>query len=96
MLAVTAADELVSTKSEHSHDVRPGKIETNKMIHQMKKEATQQIEPVMSNIIATCLQEASDEKAVQLSLPSLAATNRVLNRHKKNLAPSAPIIKGIL
>ena len=43
MLAVTARDELVSTKNEHSHDVRPGKIEANQIMLQMKKEARQQI-----------------------------------------------------
>ena len=26
ILAFTAGDELVSTKNEHSHDVRPGKV----------------------------------------------------------------------
>ena len=35
MLAVTAGDELVSTKM--STDVRPGKIEANQIMHQMKK-----------------------------------------------------------
>ena len=69
MLAVTAGDELVSTKNEHSHDVRPGRIEANQIMHQMKKEARQQIVPINSSIIATCLQEVTDEKAVQLSLP---------------------------
>ena len=57
-------DELVSTKNEHKHDVRPGKIEANQIMHQMKEEARQQIVPVNSSIIASCLQEA-----VQLSLP---------------------------
>ena len=93
MLAVTAGDELVSTKNEHSHDVRPGKIEANQIMHQMKKEARQQIVPVSSSIIATCLQEVTDEKAVQLSLPSRAAINRTLNRQKQNFVPSMPIIK---
>ena len=93
MLAVTAGDELVSTKNEHSHDVRPGKIEANQIMHQMKKEARQQIVPVNSSIIATCLQEVTDEKAVQLSLPSRVAINRTLNRQKQNLVPSLPIIE---
>ena len=94
MLAVTAGDELVSTKNEHSHDVKPGKIEANQIMHQMKKEARQQIVPVYSSIIATCLQEVTDEKAaVQLSLPCRAAMNRTLNRQKQNLVPSLPIIK---
>ena len=35
---------------------------------------------VKSSIIATCLQEALDEKAVQLCLPSQAATNRTLKQ----------------
>ena len=63
MLAVTAGDELVSTKNERSHDVRPGKIEANQIMHQMKKEARQQIVPVNSSIIATCLQEVTDENS---------------------------------
>ena len=88
MLAVTAADELVSTKN-----VRPGKIQANQIMHQMKKEARQQIVPVNSSIIATCLQEVTDEKAVQLSLPCRAAINRTLNHQKQNLVPSLPIIK---
>ena len=41
ILAVTARDELVSTKNEHSHDVRPGKIEANQIMLQMKKSARQ-------------------------------------------------------
>ena len=93
MLAVTAGDELVSTKNEHSHDVRPGKIEANQIMHQMKREARQRIVPVNSSIIATCLQEVTDEKAVQLSLPRRAAVHRTLNRQKQNLVPSLPIIK---
>ena len=59
----------------------------------MKREARQQIVPVNICIIATCLQEVTDEKAVQLSLPSRAALNRTLNRQKQNLVPSLPIIK---
>ena len=93
MLAVTAGDELFSTKKEHNHDVRPGKIEANQIMHQMKKEARQQVVPVNSSIIATCHQEVTDEKAVQLSLPSRAAINRTLNCQKQNLVPSLPIIK---
>ena len=62
-------------------------------MHQMKKEARQQIVPVNISIIATCLQEVTDEKAVQLSLPCRAAINRTLNRQKQNLVPSLPIIK---
>ena len=93
MLAATAGDELVSTKNEHSHDIRPGKIEANQIKHQMNKEARQQIVPVSSSIIATCLQEMTDEKAVQLSLPSRGAKNKTLNRQKQNLVPSLPIIK---
>ena len=92
MLAVTAGDELVSTINEHSDDVRPGKVEANQIMHQMKREARQQIVPVNSSIIATCLQEVTDEKAVQLSLPSHAAIKRTLNRQKQNLVPSLPII----
>ena len=82
MLAVTAGDELVSTKNEHKHDVRPGKVEANQIMHQKKREARQQIVPVNSSIIITCLQEVTDEKAVQLSLPSRPALNRTLNRQK--------------
>ena len=93
MLAVTAGDELVSTKNEHSHFVRPDKIEADQIMHQMKKEARQQIVPVSSSIIASCLQEVTDEKAVQLSLPSQAAKNRTLDRQKQKLTPSLPIIK---
>ena len=93
MLAITAGDELVSTKNEHNHDVRPGRIEANTIMHQMKKEARQQIIPVNSSTIATCLQEVTDEKAVQLSLPSRAAINRTLNRQKQNVVPSVPILK---
>ena len=96
MLAVTAGDELVSTKIKNSHDVRPRKIEANRNMHQMKKEAKQQIIHVKSSVIATCFQEASDEKTFQLSLPSRAAINKTLNRHKQNLALSAPIIKDRL
>ena len=89
MLAVTAGDELVSTKN-----VRPGKIQANQIMHQIKKEARQQIVPVNSSIIATCLQEVTDEKAVQLSLPCCrAAINRTLNHQKQNLVPSLPIIQ---
>ena len=93
MLAVTAGDELVSTKNEHSHDVRPGKVEANQIMHQMKREARQQILPVNSSITATCLQEVTDKKAAQLSLPSCAAINRTLNRQKQNLVPSLPVIR---
>ena len=93
MLAVTAGDELVSTTNEHSHDVITGKIEANQITHQKKKEARQQIVPVNSSLIATCLQEVTDGKAVQLSLPSRGAINRTLNRQKQNLVPSLPIIK---
>ena len=93
MLGVTAGDELVSTKNEHSHDVRPVKIESNQIMHHMKKETRQQIVPVNSDIMATCLQEVTDEKAVQLSLPSRAAINISISRQKQNLVPSLPIIK---
>ena len=93
MLAVTAGDELVSTWNKHSHDIRPGKNEANQIMHQVKKEATQQIVPVNNSIIATCLHEVTDEKADQLSLPCRAATNKTLNRQKLNLIPSLPIIK---
>ena len=93
MLGVTAGDELVSTKNEHSHDVRPGKIESNQIMHHIKKETRQQIVPVNSSIIATCLQEVTDEKAVQLSLPSRAAINITISSQKQNLITSMPIIK---
>ena len=42
-------------------NVRPGKIEANQIMHQLKKEARQQIVPVKSSIIATCLQEVTYE-----------------------------------
>ena len=93
MLAVTAGEELVSIRNKHSQDVRPGKNETNQIMHQMKKEARQQIVPVNKSIIATCLHEVTDEKVVQLSLPCRAATNKTLSRQKQNLVPSLPIIK---
>ena len=70
-------------KNENIHDLRPGKIEANQIMHQLKKEARQQIIPVNSSIIATCLQETTDVKAVQLSLPNRAAINRTLNRQKQ-------------
>ena len=41
ILAVTAGVELVSTKYEHSHGVRLGKVEANRIKHQIKKEAKQ-------------------------------------------------------
>ena len=74
-----------SKKNEHKHDVRHRKIEANQIMHQMKKEARQQIVPVNSSIIATCLQEVTDEKAVQLSLPSRAAINRTWSRPCQSL-----------
>ena len=73
MLAVTARDELVSAKNEHSHDLRRGKFEANQITHQMKKEARQQILPVNSSITATCFQEVTDRKAAHLSLPNRSA-----------------------
>ena len=36
MLALTAEDELVSTQNEHSHDVRSGIVEENRIMHQKK------------------------------------------------------------
>ena len=62
-------------------------------MHQMKRDVRQQVVPVNSSIIATCLQEVTGEKAVQLSLTSRAAINRTLNRQKQNLVPSLLIIK---
>ena len=88
MLAVTAGEKLISTKNQLSHDIRRGKVEANQFMHQMKKEARQQIVPVNSSMIATFLQEVTVEKAVQLSLPNRAAINRTLNRQKQNLVPS--------
>ena len=50
-------------------------------MHQMKREARQQIVPVNSSIIATCFQEITDEKAVQLSAAELlTARNRTLRQ----------------
>ena len=84
-------DELISTKNEHSHDFRPEKIEANQIMHQMKK-ATHQIVPINKCIIATCLQEVTDEKAVQ-SMFFAQSCRKKLNRQRQNLVPSLPIIK---
>ena len=43
----------------------------------MKKEAKQQIVPLNISIVATCLQEVTDEKAVQLCLPSRDPFNKL-------------------
>ena len=67
---------------------RPDKIDTNQIKHQMKKEAKLQIVPLIISIIATGFHELTDEKAVQLSLPSHAVkNNRLFNRFKRNLIP---------
>ena len=93
MFAVTAGDQLVSIKNEHSHDVRPVEIVAKQIMRPMKKEARQQIVPVISSIMASCLHGVTYDKAVQLSLPSRAAINRTQNRQKQNLVPSLSIIK---
>ena len=79
MLAVTVENKLVSTKNDLWYLSN-------------KKGVKLQLVPVNSSRIATCLQEVSEEKAVQLSLPSRASINRFL---KYNFALSASIKTGI-
>ena len=56
------------------------------------KKATHQIVPINKCIIATCLQEVTDEKAVQSMFLAQSCRNK-LNRQRQNLVPSLPIIK---
>ena len=65
------------------------KYRANQIKHQMRqKRPKKQVVLVNSSIIAICLQEVTNEKAVQQSLPSHAA------KKKQNLIPFLPVTKN--
>ena len=82
MTAITANEQLLSTKNEHNHEIIPGHVEAKKIVGKMKKTARTEQNPVNNMIIASNLQPIASDIATQLSLPTRSVINRSLNRQK--------------
>ena len=82
MTAITANEQLLSTKNEHNHEIITGHVEAKKIVGKMKKTARTEQNPVNNMIIASNLQPIASDIATQLSLPTRSAINRSLNRQK--------------
>ena len=82
MTAITANEQLLSTKNEHNHETIPGHVEAKKIVGKMQKTARTEQNRVNNMIIASNLQPIASDIATQLSLPTRSAINRSLNRQK--------------